>query len=102
MVLWSQRASATIVASEPWENQTWTSTLREIDIHDRNMDIWAASLSKGMLSFKRKIGNVDISKENDDANPLVCVHHVQLLRDVKGLVDQWGKVYLCNFKFCHN
>ena len=92
-----------------WYRQDDKTPIYSYDSRTGSPDLWSEPSVFGQRAVFRDYNGArpavlnikEVSKENDEANPLVCVHHVQLLRDVKGLVDQWGKVYLF-FKFCHN
>ena len=68
------------------------STMRDIDITDRNMDDWWTQYNTQIAGFKKTIEGKDITEENKDADPLVCKKHKDLLKTLGDLKIQWGKV----------
>jgi len=75
------------------ESNNVLSTMRDIDITDRNMDDWWKQYNAQIAAFKNSLGGKNIAKENKDADPLVCKKHVDLLKTLNKVKTQWGKVW---------
>jgi len=69
------------------------STMRDIDITDRNMDDWWTQYNTQITGFKKTIEGKDITEENKDADPLVCKNHKAMMQTLTGIKTQWAKVW---------
>jgi len=68
-------------------------TMKDIDITDRNMDDWWKTYNAQIAAFKQTIAGKDITKENKDADPLVCTKHKTMMATLNAVKTQWGKVW---------
>ena len=68
------------------------STMKDIEIKNRNMDDWWAKYNAQIAAFKQTIIGKNIAEENKAADPLVCKKHEDLLKTLGDLKIQWGKV----------
>ena len=48
------------------------STMKDIEIKNRNMDDWWAKYNTQIAAFKQTINGKNIAEENKAADPLVC------------------------------
>jgi len=75
------------------ESNNVLSTMRDIDITDRNMDDWWKQYDVQIKEFKDSLGGKNITKENDAANELVCTTHKKMMETLNKVKTQWGKVW---------
>merc|ERR1712198_822660 len=69
------------------------TTMRELEITNRNVDEWMKTFKTLNSAYVKKIGDNDLTKENDKANPFVCTEHVSLAKQLKEIIDQWEKTW---------
>jgi len=75
------------------ESNNVLSTMRDIDITDRNMEDWWTQYDIEIKGFKNSLGGKSIETENPDANPLVCTKHKEMMDTLNKVKTQWGKVW---------
>ena len=68
------------------------TTMREIEITNRNVDEWMKTFKTLNSAYVTRIGDNDLTTENAKANPFVCTEHVSLGKQLKEIIDQWEKV----------
>ena len=68
------------------------TTMRELEITNRNVDEWMKTFKTLNSAYVKKIGDNDLTKENDKANPFVCTEHVSLAKQLQIIITQWEKV----------
>jgi len=75
------------------ESNNVLSTMRDIDITDRNMDDWWKQYDTEIKAFKDSLGGKIIKTESPDADELVCKTHKDMMKTLNAVKTQWGKVW---------
>jgi len=75
------------------ESNNVLSTMKDIDITDRNMDDWWKQYEAQIRTFKISLGGKNIEKENKEADPLVCKKHTEMMATLNKVKTQWEKVW---------
>jgi len=74
------------------------STMREIEISNRNMDTWWTEFAglvtnyKASITYNEDLGTAGIKTESTEGDEIVCKKHVTLLETLNGILTQWQKV----------
>ena len=68
------------------------TTMRELEITNRNVDDWMKTFKTLNDGYVTRIGKNDLTTENPNANPFVCTQHVSLAKQLQTIIDQWEKV----------
>jgi len=86
------------IASRPGSEHV-VSTMREIEISDRNMDTWWGEFAEQISLYKQNFGNLEagtegIKTESTQGDEIVCKDdgYVSLLNTLGEITTQWNKV----------